>query len=102
MASKPSSLLDDVAFGDIGKSKEQKREGGESNPQKPKLIAVCLMLLTAGGILGWYYLWPEPLPPSAIPGNPAALNTAEQEAAKKQEKKVQEDMEKPELFHGPS
>lgn len=102
MASKPSSLLDDVAFGEIGKSKEDKREGKASNPNTVKLASVIFMLALSGAILGWYYLWPEPPPPSARPGNPAALNSSEQEAAKKQEKKVQEDMEKPELFHGPS
>jgi flagellar basal body-associated protein FliL len=103
MANKPSSLLDDAEFGNIGKSKDQrgKAKGGESNSQTGKIILVIVCFVIAGAGIA-YTFWPEGQPESAKPGGKGSLTSSDQEAAKKQEQKVKEDLEKPELFHGPS
>jgi hypothetical protein len=101
MAEKQSSLLDDAEFSRIGQSKDAKNAGGASNPQTTKIVVVGALFVVSVGILAWYY-WPEPPPPSARPGNPAALSTAETQAAEQQDKKVKERLTQPETVTGGS
>jgi hypothetical protein len=103
MANKPSSLLDDAEFGNIGKSKDQrgKAKGGESNSQTGKIILVIACFVIAGAGIG-YTFWPEGQVPSAKAGGKGSLTSGDQEAAKKQEQKVQEDLKDTGLPNGPS
>jgi hypothetical protein len=100
MATKPSSLLDDGDFGNIGKGKAEQGKGKAGSPQTVKLIVVIAMFLVSAGVLAWYY-WPEPPPPSAR-GGPGALSSEEQKAAEEQQRRVKEEMEKPETVIGDS
>lgn len=102
MANKPSSLLDEGDYGNIGKSKEERRAAaGRGNPQMIKLAIVAGCFVIAGGLVAWTY-WPEGPPESSKVGGKGALSESEKAAAKKQEQQVQEDLKSPEISVGGS
>lgn len=105
MATKTSSLLDDADFGNIGKGKDKDgRPTGEQDSGGTNTVKIALVVIgfLVGGAGLTYYYWPEAPVASSKPGGKGALSATEQEAAKKQEKQREEDMQKPDRVVGPS